>query len=65
MVIDAEGSELLADVFNHLTNEQKNRLHSDTIRRMCRFMDDNGYRMVFCRWYKQAEPYSEGVKNAT
>jgi hypothetical protein len=53
---DAEGSELLAEVFNRMTMEQKNSVPGDVAERIGRFMVKNGYRLVFTRWYLQAPP---------
>ena len=55
-MIDAEGSRLLADVFNTLTDEQKNIMPEDVAERIERFMTANGFRMVFGRWFLQCEP---------
>ena len=55
-MIDAEGSRLLADVFNTLTEEQKNIMPEDVAERIERFVTANGFRMVFGRWYLQCEP---------
>ena len=54
-MIDAEGSRLLADVFNTLTEEQKNIMPEDVAERIERFMTANGFRMVFSRWFLQCE----------
>ena len=55
-MIDAEGSRLLADVFNTLTEGQENIMPEDVAERIERFMTANGFRMVFSRWYLQCEP---------
>lgn len=55
-LIDAEGSELLAEVFNRMTIEQKNSVSPEIAERIGNFMVKNGYRIVFTRWYLQAEP---------
>ena len=55
-MIDAEGSRLLADVFNTLTEEQKNIMPEDVAERIERFVTANGFRMVFSRWHLQCEP---------
>ncbi len=55
-MIDAEGSKLLADVFNTLTEGQENIMPEDVAERIERFMTANGFRMVFSRWYLQCEP---------
>ncbi len=55
-MIDAEGSRLLADVFNALTEGQENITPEDVAERIERFMTANGFRMVFSRWYLQCEP---------
>lgn len=55
-MIDAEGSELLADVFNRMTKEQKHGVPEDKAKRIGEYMSQNGYRLVFDKWYLQAEP---------
>lgn len=55
-MIDLEGSALLAEVFNQMTDEQKNKLPEDIINRLVKFITKNGYRMVFGRWYLQQRP---------
>jgi len=55
-MIDPEGSALLAEVFNRMTDEQKNTLPEDIIDRLCKFIVKNGYRLVFGRWYLQDRP---------
>lgn len=55
-MIDEEGSSLLAEVFNRMTDEQKNHLPPDITKRIVHFVIKNGYRLVFGRWYKQARP---------
>ena len=53
---DKEGSELLAALFNRMTKKQKISVPQPMCDRISRFMVDNGYRIVFGRWYLQAEP---------
>lgn len=55
-MIDAEGSELLAEVFNKMTIEQKNSIEPEIAERIRKFMANNGYRIVFNRWYLQEPP---------
>lgn len=55
-MIDAEGSELLREVFNRMTTEQKNSVAPEYATRISLFMHENGYRLVFSRWYYQADP---------
>lgn len=62
-MIDAEGSELMAEVFNVMTTEQKNSVPGDVAERIGRYMVKNGYRLVFERWYLQAKP-DETTNNA-
>ncbi len=58
-MIDAEGSELLAEVFNKMTTEQKNSIAPEMAARIGDFMVKNGYRLVFTRWYLQEPPAKE------
>lgn len=55
-MIDAEGSKLLAEVFNRMTTTQKNSIPGEVAGCIGRFMAKNGYRLVFARWYLQAPP---------
>ncbi len=55
-VIDAEGSELLAKVFNRMTTQQKENVPDEDVCRIADFMYINGYAFVFTRWYKQRHP---------
>ena len=55
-MIHKEGSELLAELFNRMTKKQKISVPQPMCDRISRFMADNGYRIVFGRWYLQAEP---------
>ena len=57
--INEEGSELLAEVFNLMTKEQKESVPEDKAKRIGEFMFLNGYRFVFDRWYLQAEPINK------
>ena len=50
------GSELLAEVFNRMTTKQKNSVPPKVAERIGHFMVDNGYRLVFSRWYLQTPP---------
>lgn len=54
-----EGSALLAEVFNVLTDNQKNALPDDVKKRIGNYMFYNGYKMVFTRFYLQAEAKKE------
>lgn len=55
-MIDKEGSELLAELFNRMTKKQKLAVPQPMCYRISRFMVDNGYRFVFGRWYLQSKP---------
>lgn len=59
LLINAEGSELLAEVFNRMTADQKNAVPSETAGRIGQFMVANGYRIVFTRWYLQELPKAD------
>lgn len=48
-----EGADLLAEVFNLMTNEQKDEVSDEIAERIGRFMSSNGYRMIFNCWYKR------------
>lgn len=56
--ISAEGSRLMAELFNRmpkkaLADDVPNKIQLD----IGDFMVANGYRLVFDRWYLQAEPF--------
>jgi hypothetical protein len=55
-MIDPEGSELLMEVFNRMTDRQKGKMPSVTALRIADFMVKNGYRFVFDKWYLQEAP---------
>jgi hypothetical protein len=54
--INAEASELLAELFNRMPIKELQAVPEPLARRVGEFMVANGYRMVFNRWYKQADP---------
>ena len=53
--MDKEGSELMAELFNRMDMEQKKNVPPDIAIRVGDFMIKNGYRLVFNKWYLQAE----------
>jgi hypothetical protein len=59
-----EGATLLAEVFNLLTQEQKLSVPQIIAGRIGAFMVRNGYRIVFGRWYLQAEPDTRPAADA-
>lgn len=59
-LVNAEGSALLAILFNDMTVKEKMDVPADLRRRITDFMVANGYRFVFGRWYLQADPIKEG-----
>jgi hypothetical protein len=58
-LVNAEGSELLAYLFNGMTTQEKMDVPKDKRDRISKFMVANGYRFVFGRWYLQADPIKE------
>lgn len=58
-LVNAEGSELLAYLFNGMTTQEKMDVPEDKRKRITDFMVANGYRFVFGRWYLQADPIKE------
>lgn len=59
-MVDREGARMLAEVYNHMTDEQKINLPLNLCRQHSDFLLKNGYRMVFGRWHlpKYQGPYS-------
>lgn len=56
-LISAEGSRILAELFNRMPiKELAEAVPAGIQQEIGDFMFANGYRMVFNRWYKQAEP---------
>lgn len=53
---DREGAGMLADVYNHLSDEQKINIPVNILRQHSDFLINNGYRLVFGRWYFQRRP---------
>lgn len=58
-LVNAEGAELFAYVFNDMTVKEKMEVPKDKRDRITKFMVANGYRFVFGRWYLQADPIVE------
>ena len=58
-LVNAEGSALLALLFNDMTTQEKMEVPADKRERITNFMVANGYRFVFGRWYLQADPIKE------
>lgn len=56
--ISAEGSELMMELFNRMPIESLKSVPEPIAKRIGDFMVANGYRIVFDRWYLQAEPRS-------
>lgn len=54
--INAEGSRLMMELFNRMPVEELNKVPGDIAKRIGEFMDANGYRLVFDRWYLQHAP---------
>ena len=54
-MIDERGARLAAELFNLMTLDQKNSVSDAFAMRISHFMIENGYCMVFTRWYRQAE----------
>ncbi len=55
-VIDTEISRLMMELFNRMTNKQKESVSDVDALKIGDFMVQNGYRWVFNKWYLQAEP---------
>ena len=55
-MIDATGSRLLMELFNRMTVKQLKNVPKDLCLEIGDFMVQNGYRMVFNKWYLQAKP---------
>lgn len=58
-MLDAVGSRLLMEVFNRMTFKQKKSVPKKLALEIGDFMVQNGYRLVFNRWYLQAEPNAD------
>lgn len=56
IIADKEGSRLMTILFNMMTLEQKKLVPDHIAKRITRYAEFNGYRMVFNRWYLQAKP---------
>lgn len=57
--VNAEAAELMALLFNCTPIETLKQVPEDKAKRIGQFMVDNGYRIVFNRWYLQADPIKE------
>ncbi|MCK5604906.1 hypothetical protein KAR91_23655 [Candidatus Pacearchaeota archaeon] len=55
-MIDATGSRLMMELFNRMTIKQLKAVPPVLSLEIGDFMVQNGYRIVFNRWYLQAEP---------
>lgn len=56
-VLNAEGSALMMELFNRMPIKAlRDDVPEDVQKRIGDFMVANGYRLVFDRWYLQAEP---------
>lgn len=55
-VINAEGSQVMMELFNRMPIAALKAVPEDIAKRVGDFMVANGYRFVFDRWYLQAEP---------
>lgn len=54
--VNAVGSKLMMELFNLMPIKALAEVPADIAERISNFMVENGYRMVFDRWYIQAEP---------
>jgi len=54
--IDKEGSTIIAVMFNDMSFDDKKEVSPEWASRIGVYMQNNGYRFVFNKWYLQAEP---------
>jgi len=57
-------ADLIAELFNRMTTEQKNAVPGETAKAISRYMVGCGFRLVFDRWYRQFEPERDSYQEA-